>query len=146
MKRIKVISLILVVILLSACSKVALTEKELDSKLAELNYSVVDVTNELEDASIKCVKTANNGKYQIEYYIFKDKKLSKNAYKNDIKPLKENKKYKGKEKNKDNYDMYEQQTDDLYNKVVRIDNTIIYVSVGKLYKKDVKKTLSKLGY
>ena len=147
MKKIKYLSLILVLILLCACGKkVALNEKSLDSKLTDLGFSIVDVTKQLEDESIKTVKTANNSKYQIEYYIFKDEKSSKNAYKNNIKSLKANKKYKGKETNKDNYNKYVQETKDFYNSVTRIDDTILYVSVGKANKSDVKKVIGKLGY
>ncbi|MBQ9013569.1 MAG: hypothetical protein IJ094_08475 [Bacilli bacterium] len=147
MKKIKYVALILVLILLCACGKkVALNENSLDSKLTDLGFNIVDVTKQLEDESITTVKTANNGKYQIEYYIFKSSKASKNAYKNNVKSLKANKDYKGKETNKDNYDKYVQETNDFYNSVTRVDNTIIYVSVGKVNKSDVKKVISKLGY
>lgn len=148
MKKILIIfMLVLSLFILSACGKKeALTDKELTSKLTELGFDVNDITDSMEDSNISTVKTANNGVYQIEYYIFKSEDTAKTAYKNNVKLFSSNEKYEGKEENKDNYEKYTQETDLSYNSVVRIDNTLIYVSVNINHKKDVKKVLSKLGY
>ena len=63
-----------------------------------------------------------------------------------MKTFEESKKYKGEKKSKDNYDKYIQKTDDYYNSVIRIDNTLLYVSINIDYKNDVKKVINKLGY
>lgn len=148
MKKILIIfMLVLSLFILSACGKKeALTDKQLTSELTELGFDVNDITDSMEDSNISTVKTANNRVYQIEYYIFKSEDAAKTAYKNNVKLFSSNKKYEGKEENKDNYEKYTQETDLYYNSVVRIDNTIIYVSVNINHKKDVKNVLSKLGY
>lgn len=134
-------------ITLTACAnKVALSNEELTSKLNDLGFDVKDITDNMEDSNVNVVKTANNGKYQMEYYVFKSQEKAKEAYKNNKKTLSSNKKYEGKSTGKDNYEKYVQETDGSYNSVIRIDNTMIYVSVNIDYKKDVKKVLNKLGY
>lgn len=148
MKKIVIVFMLIISLFtLSACGKKqALSDSELSSKLTELGFDVNDITDSMEDSNISVVRTANNRKYQIEYYVFKSDDTAKNAYKNNVKLFSSNKKYEGKEEEKDNYEKYVQETDLYYNSVVRIDNTIIYVSVNIDHKKDVKKVLNKLGY
>ena len=100
----------------------------------------------MEDSNILVAKTANNKKYQFEYYIFKNEKLAKTAYINNSKSFKYNTKYKGKETNKENYEEYIQKTDTNYNRVERINNTLVYVSISLNHKNDVKDTLSEIGF
>ncbi len=100
----------------------------------------------MEDSNIKVAKTANNKKYQFEYYIFKNEKLAKKAYKNNSQSFKYNTKYKGSETNNDDFEKYVQKTDVYYNRVERIKDTVVYVSISLNHKSDVKKVLSKVGF
>lgn len=148
MKKILTIALLLVCIFtLTACGKdMNVKESDMTNKLTEMGFDVNDITDSIEDPDIKMVKTANNRKYQFEYYVFKTEETAKKAYKNNAKVFKARKKYKGKETNNTNYDCYIQKTDTYYNRVERIKNKLVYVSVSLNYKGDVRKTLNKIGF
>lgn len=148
MKKVLTVVMIFVcLVTLTGCGKkVALSNEKMTSKLNELGFDVKDITDSMEDSNVNVVKTANNGKYQIEYYIFKSQETAKKAYDSNKKMLSASKKYKGKADNKDNYNKYVQETDSSYNSIIRIDNTLVYVSVNIDYKKNVKKVLNELGY
>ncbi len=146
-KILMVLMLVLCAFTLTACGKKeALSDNDMKTKLAELGFDVNDLTSYMEDPNVKVVRSANNGKYQIEYYVFKTNDTAKSAYDGNVKTFEESKKYKGEKKSKDNYDKYIQKTDDYYNSVIRIDNTLLYVSINIDYKNDVKKVINKLGY
>lgn len=146
----KVFTLLMIAIcLVTLCGcgrKEALKESDISAKLTEMGFNVTDLTDSMEDSNVSAVKTANNGKYQIEYYVFKSDETAKTAYDNNSALFKENKKFKGTEKKEDNYNRYEQKTDDYYNVVSRVGNKLIYVSINSDYKNDVKKVLNKLGF
>ncbi len=142
-----VLTMVCALFMLSACgNKQVLSDSKMVSSLRKEGFNVTDISDSMEDSSIKVVRTANNGKYQFEYYVFKSEESAKNAYKNNANLFKEDKEFKGKEKHGDNYDEYIQETDDYYNKVVRVDKTLVYVSVNADYKKDVNSILNKLGF
>lgn len=146
-KTLKIIVAVMVVFILTACgTKKALSDDELKTELTQIGFDVNEITSSIEDSNISVVRTANNGKYQIEYYVFKSEETAKAAYENNVKMFSSNKKYVGKETNDDNYNKYVQETDDYYNVITRVKDTLVYVSVGVDHKRDVKKVLNKLGY
>ncbi len=148
MKKVfKLLVVLMVFLTLTACgNKKALTDEEMESKLKNLGFNVNDITDSMEDSSISVVRTANNRKYQIEYYVFKSEDTAKDAYENNVKMFEANKTAKNNKKSSDNYNKFIQKTDDYYNVITRIENTLVYVSVNIDYKSDVNKVLSKLGY
>ena len=138
--------LILLVVILSACTKKkALSTKEISDKLSNNGFIITDVTNQMEDSNINYVASANNGKFQIEYYVFVDVDNAKKAYESN-KASFENNKTKGKEKEAETYQKYTQELSDTYNLIARIDNTLIYSSVNIEYKKVLNKVIKDLGY
>lgn len=147
MKKLTVLILVVCVFMMSACGKkVALNDAEISSRLTNLGFDVNDISDSMEDSNINIVRTANNGKYQIEYYVFKSENAAKKAYKNNVNMFAADKEHKGSSKKQDNYDKYTQKTNSYYNSVVRTGKTLIYVSVNVDYKNDVNKVLNKLGY
>ena len=147
MKKItKLLMFLFIIVLLSGCgSKKVLKTSDIKSKLSNLGFTTTDVTSYMEDKNIKSVITANNGKYQKEFYTFNSKKNAKEAYKTNVKSFLANKKDK-KEKNEDNYDKFIQELSDTYNVVIRLDNTLLYGSVNLEYKKDLNKVIKNLNY
>ena len=138
--------LILLVVILSACTqKKAHSTKEISDKLSNNGFIITDVTNQKEDSNINYVASANNGKFQIEYYVFVDVDNAKKAYESN-KASFENNKTKGKEKEAETYQKYTQELSDTYNLIARIDNTLIYSSVNIEYKKVLNKVIKDLGY
>ncbi len=137
---------IIIILTLSGCgAKKEVTANEFKTILTKAGYSVNDITSVMEDSNVVTVETAGNSNFQFEFYVFKSEALAKAAYKSN-KKLFESSKIKSKEKNEDTYDKYIQQTDTSYNTVIRVGKTILYGSVGKDYKGDLKNAISKLGY
>lgn len=147
MKRFfKIFVFIFMALMLSACgNKKALTPREITIKLFNNSFSVTDVTSQMEDKSISYVASANNGRFQIEYYVFVNEEDAKKAYKNNKESF-ESYKTKGKEKAKESYEKYTQQLSDTYNLIIRVDNTLLYSSVNIEYKRDLNKVIKELGY
>ncbi len=145
-KIIKLFTCLLIIVTLSGCgSKKALKSNDIKNKLSNLGFTINDVTSYMEDKNIKNVITANNGKYQIEFYTFDSKKDAKKAYETNVKNFSINKKNK-KEKHEDNYDKFTQELSDTYNMVIRLNNTLLYSSINLEYKRDLNKTIKNLGY
>ncbi len=146
-KLIKILMVVIMMITLTACSqKKNISAEDLEKKLSNMDFVTKDVTSEMEDSNIKKVILANNNKIQIEYYVFKSEDSAKTAYSTNLKSLKENKDFKVKEKNNNNYNKSTQATKNLYNVIIRNGDTMIYSSVNVNYKSDVNKVIKKLGY
>ena len=145
-KIIKILMFLFIIVALSGCgSKKVLKPSDVQNKLSSLGFSINDITNYMEDKNIKSVITANNGKYQIEFFTFNSKKNAKEAYNTNVKSFLANKNVK-KEKNEDNYDKFNQELSDTYNVVIRLDNTLLYSSINLEYKNDLNKIIKKLNY
>ena len=145
-KIIKILMFLFIIVALSGCgSKKVLKPSDVQNKLSSLGFSINDITNYMEDKNIKSVITANNGKYQIEFFTFNSKKNAKEAYNTNEKSFLANKNVK-KEKNEDNYDKFTQELSDTYNVVIRLDNTLLYSSINLEYKNDLNKIIKKLNY
>ena len=145
-KIIKLFTCLLIIVTLSGCgSKKALKSNDIKNKLSNFGFTINDVTSYMEDKNIKNVITANNGKYQIEFYTFDSKEDAKKAYETNVKNFTINKKNK-KEKHEDNYDKFTQELSDTYNMVIRLNNTLLYSSINLEYKRDLNKTIKNLGY
>ena len=146
-KGLKILTLILMIIMLCACSSSnKITKDTLESKLSKLDFITRDVTLEIKDSSISKAIVADNNKVQIEFYIFKSKESADNAYNNNKKALEENKDYKVKESKHVKYTKSVQKTKEFYNVVIKTDDMVIYSAVNINYKKDLKSALRKLGY
>ena len=145
-KLFKFIICILLVIALSGCgNKDALNKDTFYTELTNLGFGVMDVTSQIEDKNIKTIYTANNGKYQFEFYIFDKKENALAAYKSNRDYLKQ-KKGKEKEIEKENYNKFTFTIDNEYSVVVRKDDTLIFASINEEFKNDIEKVLSKIGY
>lgn len=145
-KALKFLIFSFVLILICGCSdKKALDKEQITTKLSNEGFIVSDITLQMEDENVTCVLVANNSKYNIEYYRFKDKKLATEAYENNKKAF-EKYKSNGKETQKDTYKKYTQELSDTYNSLTVIDNTLIYASINIEYKSDLKSVLKNIGY
>ena len=145
-KIIKILMFLFIIVALSGCgSKKVLKPSDVQNKLSSLGFSINDITNYMEDKNIKSVITANNGKYQIEFFTFNSKKNAKEAYNTNVKSFLANKNVK-KDKNEDNYDKFTQELSDTYNVVIRLYNTLLYSSINLEYKNDLNKIIKKLNY
>ncbi len=147
MKRFSLVCILfLISLLLTACGeKKTLTADQVSSKLSSNGFTVIDVTNQMEDKNISYVVSANNGRFQIEYYVFVSEEEAKKAYESNKIGFESNKN-KGKEKTGETYQKYTRQLSDTYNLLTRVNNTLLYSSVNIEYKKDLNKVIKDLGY
>lgn len=142
------ISVILVVGLTGCVSSRTISEKKALDEFSKNGFTTLDITSELKDVNIKSAYAVNNGKIQIEYYIYKNKEVAKKVYKYDKEEFKKTKSKRSKEKETSGkiYDKYTLTLSDTYDVVTRKDNTLIYASVSLNDMKVLKKMLGKIGY
>lgn len=147
-KVLSVLGCLIILFGLTACGKQeAIKDKDFSDILMSEGFSITDVTSQMEDKNVKSVIAANNGKYQIEYYVFNDDKHATEVYENNRKIFETGTKTKGKErKQKEDYNKYTQELSDTYNTLIRVKNTLLYASINVEYKKDFNNVLGKLGY
>ena len=145
-KIIRSLFIMCLVIILSGCgNKKIITGEKFYNTFSKLNYAVNYVTSQTEDESIKEIITANNMKYQFEYFEFDSIDSAKKSFesnKKDFELISDNNKYVSKY----NYEKFTQEGKSKYNILVRVDNTLIYCSANIEYKNEVKKDLGKIGY
>ena len=145
-KLFKIFIMVFVVSILCACGvKKVETVEDIEDRLKKNSFSVTDVTDQMNDKRINYVAAANNGKYQIEYYVFNEEKEANKAYKSNKASFNVSN-TKGKEKSTSTYKVYTQELSDTYNVVIIDKKILMYSSVNIEYKKDLKKVLRKLGY
>ncbi len=153
MKNLKILCLLIMAILLTACgsSKKPISDDEFKNVMNENDYYVENVLNDFSDYSyIKGAYIAiKNGKnYQIEFYELENNYYAKSFY--DInKEIFEasqtnNSIYKNIDLNDTN--KYTLINEDSYKVISRIENTVIYVDVNKKYMDDINSILKKLKY
>ena len=146
MKRVfKLVVCVMVLILFSACGKRVLTTKEFLKEISKTSFITTDITKRMKDGTIISAYAVNNGEYQFEYYEYKDSNSAINAYNNDKKTLNDDGN-KIKETKNGEYTKSVKETEETYNVIVKNKNTLIYASVSKEYKRNLNKTLGKLGY
>lgn len=148
-KIVKLLLCFIILFTLAGCSnKKGMSASEFEKKLNNDGYYVSDITNENIGSKTKKVLIANNKKYQVEYYEYKDKTSCKDAYKSNKKLFKRYKKKSSKENetNAKDYDFYSLDLDDEYLAIARSGNTLIYTWANKEYKKDLQKLFKKLNY
>ena len=142
----KILIMILALFTLCACGvEKVKNEKDINNRLADEGFVVTDVTVQMNDKRISYVAAANNNKYQVEYYVFREATDAKEAYKGNVDSFNASGK-KGKEKTKNGYTIYTQKLSDKYSIVIRDNKILIYSSVNIEYKRDLNKVLNKLGY
>ena len=126
MKKVFKITLVIcLVIILSGCgNKKIVTSDKFYNTYSKLNYVINEVTEQTEDESIKKIITANNMKYQIEYFEFDSIDNAKKSFESNKKSferISDNNNYTSK----NNYEKFTQEEKDKFNVIVRVDNTLI---------------------
>ena len=153
MKKIKILGLLVLVMLVSACTtkKVAIDEDKFISIMKNEGFTIVDVEEQFEqfDGFEEAYVAINpTGKYQIEFYELENDSYTINFYNNNKSRFESSKKgattYTSVDLN--NYNKYTLTTSNKYKVLSRIGETMIYLDVDKEYKNEVNSILEKLGY
>lgn len=148
-KKLGLLLCILVLFVLTGCGKKeVLTAEKFEEVLTKEGFSVTDVTSALDDKTIKSVLTANNGIYQVEFYVTENDKRAKEIYENNRNVFKENetKSSKQKEISKTDYEKYTFELENQYEVIIRNKNTMVYASLNSDNKKSLNKIIDKLNY
>lgn len=153
MNKFKVLILIVLTILLTACGvkKEALDEDEFIIIMKKEGFNIVNVENQFEqygyfeDAYIAIDPNSN---YQIEFYELEDDNYAKRFYENNKQKFESQKSGKNVSSYKEliNTGKYTLTTEESYKVVSRIEDTVVYLDVDKKYKEEVNNILKKLGY
>ncbi len=148
-KKIGLLLSILLLFGLTGCGKKeVITAEKFEEALTSEGFSVTDITSAIDDKTIKSVLTANNGVYQIEFYVTEDDKRAKEIYENNRDAFKENKTKSAREKetNKKDYEKYTFELENQYQVVIRNKNTMVFASINSDGKKSLNKIIDKLNY
>ncbi len=132
-------------------NKEPITAEQFKSTMEEKGYVVKDVTDqysEYEYVKKIFVAEASDGAYQIEFYELADESYAANFYANNKAIFESSKGNASGETSVSmkNHSKYTLSSNNKYQVVSRIDNTVIYLNVQDKYKDTVKDLLKELGY
>lgn len=154
----KLLSLVLAAMLscglLMGCSgidRTALTSEEFKTIIEEHGYEVVDVIDQFADydhIDAAYVATHSVLSYQIEFYQISDDKTAERMFESNVEMMeKEKDSYTSKTSfSLGNYEKYTFTTNEMYESVVRIGDTLIYCNVAEEYGPYAKEMIELLGY
>lgn len=147
----KFISFLFIIFLLTGCSKkTAINVNEFKSLSEKNNYIVYDISNQYTQYShIESAMVARSSlNYQVEFYVLINDEYASSMFDSN-KSIFENSKGSSSTYSSTsigNYSNYSLTSNGYYMYLSRVDNTLLYVKVNDIYKKNVKKLIDKLGY
>lgn len=153
MQKIKTFLILILVLLLSACSnnKTPKGIDEFKDIMKDNDYYIINSKEQFSeydyilDSYIAIDSTKN---FQIEFYKLSDIENAKAFFEfnKDIFDAERANTSLYTDVSLNNYDKYTLITDNSYKVLSRIDNTVIYIDVDKKYKKNINNILKKIGY
>ena len=157
MRRKKFLFIIAMVfmLMLSGCGRRStsepITTTKFKSIMEENELEVTDKTDSAKDHSYQEIYVAvDEEKYSFEYYFMKNEKSATNVYKYAVdnlnKTYKENNSAKIAEEESNTQSVYDVTASDYYCKVIRKENTVLYVTAYSEYKENAEKLVKELGY
>ena len=157
MRRKKFLFIIAMVfmLMLSGCGRSStsepITTTKFKSIMEENELEVTDKTASAKDHSYQEIYVAvDEEKYSFEYYFMKNEKSATNVYKYAVdnlnKTYKENSSAKIAEEESNTQSVYDVTASDYYCKVIRKENTVLYVTAYSEYKENAEKLVKELGY
>lgn len=138
-------------LLLTGCSKKAITIEEFTSSVDTNKYTVGEYESGQIDTIIEGLERGayiTNGAFNINFYVLSNPAQAIDLfglYKEEFEAqdADERKKYTIKA---DDYEIYELTTDAMYNYICRVKNTLVYVSANAEDKDEVKSIIKNIGY
>ena len=151
MKKLKILVLMILAVLLSACSikKEAIDEDDFIRIMTNEGFEVVNTVNEYtEYPYFEETYVAKKDGYEIQFYELEDDSFAKKIYSENKQQMESTKTGTYVESNVDliNNNKYSVDTQGVYTVVSRTDDTIVYLSVNSKFKEEVNSILKKLGY
>lgn len=153
MKKLKVLMLMVLVVLLSACGtkREAIDEDKFISIMTNEGFNIVNVEEQFAEYGYfeeAYVALEGSGNYQIEFYELEDASYAVSFYNTNKEIFEASKTGSSIYTNVDLTDTnkYTLTTETEYKVLSRIEETVIYLNVDKEYKEEVTNILKKLGY
>ena len=153
MKKTKILVLLILVVLLSACSstKKQLSVDEFKKIMRDNDYYVVNSKEQFSEYDYiedSYIAIDSNRVFQIEFYKLSgiDNSIAFYDYNKDIFDAYKTSDDEYTDIDKDNNSKYILTTENSYKVLSRIDETVIYINVDVKYKDDIQSILKKLGY
>lgn len=142
------LGVLLFTLLISGCGKkTALTASEFKSKMEDLGFEIVDVTEYISDEAVKTVYNAQKvDAYTIEFYVSKTDSGATAGYNQFVANLKAISAKTGTEITKDTYSKYTDTASGYYSVVSKIDKTYLNVRAKDSYKTEINEIIEELGY
>ena len=143
------------ILMLSGCGKSSTSEPITTTKfktiMEEKGLEVTDKTDTAKDHYYQEIYVAvDKEKYSFEYYFMKNEKSATNVYKYAVdnlnKTYKENNSAKITENENNTQSVYDVTASDYHCKVIKKENTVLYVTAYPEYKEDAEKLVKELGY
>ena len=153
MKNIKgILSLTLVIIFLVGCSSTeTMTSNEFKKSMEKKGFTVVDQTASAADSTYQKIYVAvDDKKYSFEYYFMNSAESADVVYQYAVTNLGDT--YKDVEnatileKEKQNISDYSVSASDYYCRVLKKENTVLYVTAYHDYEDEAKSVVKELGY
>ena len=142
---------LLCIVIMTACgSKEAVSAETFKQKAEELNYTVVDLTDQFEDYPhvLKCYVFANDEDIHVEFYEVENADKATGMFNTNRATIES---YKGtvssnSEVNLNSYSKYTLKTDEMYYVAERVGATMIYAECAKANAKILDDFINALGY
>ena len=136
--------------LVGCSAKTAITSSDFIKCCEDKNLHVEDISGSFidnSDVNEVVVATSEEG-WTVEFYIFSDESVSKQAFEANKKKFEDSKSGVFSEKSVSikNYSTYRIKSNGDYMYICRVDNTLVYVCVDDVYENSVINLLSELGY
>ena len=153
MKKLKILLLVLITVVLTACSsnKEPLDDEEFKSIMRDNDYYVVSSLSQFSDYSYideAYIAKKTGEDYQIEFYELEDSSCAISFYNTNKEIFEASKTNDSVYTSVDLIDTnkYTLLTLDSYKVLSRIEDTVLYIDVDKKYKDEVNDIIKKLGY
>ena len=146
-----VISAILILGLFTGCGteRIAITADEFTKIAEEKGFTVNDDTGEANPEVVEKILIAvKDDAYQVEFYDFKNEDEAESLYEYIKLALETEYSVKTlvKSVSSSNYDYYSFESGDVFEKVIRVGDTLLYSGAKKEYKDSVDEIIEVIGY
>ena len=149
----RIIGLLTIAVLLTGCgserNQEIMTAKEFKKNMENMGFVVEDQTASAADSSYQKIYVAlDEGKYSFEYYFMKGENSAEEVYQYAVSNLYQiyaevAASSEGEDSSGKDFDMT---APDYYFRVIKKENTVLYVTAYREYENDVKRILNDIGY
>ena len=141
----------LLTVMLTGCSKTAVTTAQFTELAKSKNFIVEDAADQFaayDEIKEVTITAPQSLEYQIEFYVLASEANAKSFFTNNQKNFEMNKsgQFKTSSINGKNYNIFKLEANNKFMMLERVDNTVIYVNTASKDKKAVEEFIKELKY